>query len=161
MAEPRDTLDLWDYRKRVTLIYDDVREAAPDQATWQRWRDARDELFRIHPQSAIDEGQRQAFTGLDYFPYDPAWRFLATVEADDPDNTTLHHSAAGTTPSRRFGVARFFVGTELVKLPLYWFDAYGGGVFLPFRGPTHRPAPLRGGRPLLHTPQGPRPGGAR
>jgi len=46
-----DELTLLDWKRRVFELYAEVRaEPEPEQA-WRRWRDVRDELFRIHPTS--------------------------------------------------------------------------------------------------------------
>ncbi|MDH3730422.1 MAG: DUF1684 domain-containing protein [Acidimicrobiia bacterium] len=154
MAEPHDTLELWDYRRRVADIYRDVRSSSPDLAAWQRWRAERDRLLADHPQSALDAAQRVAFDGLEYFPYDPAWRFAAEIEAADGESAELRHSAAGSTGSTLFGVANLFIGAHSVTLNLYWLDDYGGGVFLPFRDETNGEASYGGGRYLLDTAKG-------
>ena len=65
-----DTLDLWDYRRRVADLYASVRGATPGEATWLNWREQRDTLFATHPQSAIPPEQRAALEGLPYFDYD-------------------------------------------------------------------------------------------
>lgn len=154
MTEPQQTLDLWDYRRRVAALYGDVRSSPPTMETWQRWRSERDGLFADHPQSALDTSQRTVFKGLDYFPYDPAWRIEAEIEAMAANETELDHSAAGSTSSTVFGVARFPIGTHLVRLPLYWLTGYGGGVFLPFTDETNGTATYGGGRYLLDTAKG-------
>ena len=61
--EPRATLALWDYRRRVADIYAGVREMAPD-AGWDHWRAGRDTLFAEHSQSALAEERRSSFGGL-------------------------------------------------------------------------------------------------
>lgn len=154
MTEPQDTLELWDYRRQVAELYSAVRSSGPDQATWQRWQAGRDLLFHRHPKSSLDAAQRADFKGLEYFPYDPAWRFEAAVEAVAADATELGHSAAGSTPSTLFGVARFPIGDRVVRLPLYWLSGYSGGVFLPFTDATNNTATYGGGRYLLDTAKG-------
>lgn len=154
MSEPYDTLELWDYRRRVGEIYGALRAAAPDQAVWQRWCDGRDRLFANHPQSPLAAAQKVAFKGLNYFPFDPAWRFEAEVEPAAGEPAELGHNAAGSTPATLFGVARLFVGEQLVRLPLYWLNDYGGGVFVPFTDHTNGTATYGGGRYLLDTAKG-------
>src|ERR1700682_6503288 len=73
-----DYLDLVDWRRRVGDLY---RLRGPDAA--EAFRRGRDDLFRNHPQSPIED--RATFAGLDYFPVDPAYRTVAVLEpADDP-----------------------------------------------------------------------------
>jgi uncharacterized protein len=57
-------LDLLDYRRRVTDLYRAVREAKGDPAACTAFRQARDDLFRSHPQSALDAEQKAVFKGL-------------------------------------------------------------------------------------------------
>jgi len=51
-------LDLLDYRRRVAELYQRVRLMDDPQAAWQHWRQARDELFGTHSQSALTADQR-------------------------------------------------------------------------------------------------------
>ena len=67
------------------------RESATDpHAAWLHWRDARDELFRDHPQSPLTSDAKARFGGLSYFDYDPALRLTAKFEPADP--TEIPHS---------------------------------------------------------------------
>ena len=69
--------ELADYRRRVAAMYAAVRDSTLDPAaTCQRFRESRDQLFRTHPQSALSPERRSDFTGLRYFDYDPAYRFV-------------------------------------------------------------------------------------
>jgi uncharacterized protein len=57
-----DTLDLWDYRRRVHDMYSRVRERGRGQEAWADWIAARDDLFATHPQSPLED--LTAFGGL-------------------------------------------------------------------------------------------------
>jgi hypothetical protein len=46
-------LTLVDWRRRVAEMYAAVRADADHESAWNRWRVARDELFRDHPQSPL------------------------------------------------------------------------------------------------------------
>jgi uncharacterized protein len=122
-----------------------VRAAADPEQGWRRWRAVRDELFRDHPQSPSP-----GYTGLDYFPYDPALRVLAEVEPAEEELREIAGSAGSLTTFRRFGRAQLPVGT----LELYWLEGYGGGVFLPFADGTSGHESYGGGRYLLDTVKG-------
>lgn len=147
-------LSLWDYRRRVTELYREVRGASDAAAAWERWRRARDELFAAHPQSALDPEARAGFAGLSYFPYDPRWALVGDVEPLPGHPLILDHSGEGTTAFRAIGQARFEFEGETLRLPLYWLDTYGGGVFLPFRDLTSGTTTYGGGRYLLDTAKG-------
>jgi uncharacterized protein (DUF1684 family) len=55
---------------------------------------------------------------------------------------------------RRFARARFELHGEPCALELYWLEAYGGGVFLPFGDATGGGETYGGGRYLLDTVKG-------
>ena len=154
VSEPHDTMDLLEYRRIVFETYAAAREAGGGAAAWSRWRTDRDELFATHPQSALLPSARESFTGLPYFPYDPAWRIEVTVEPLAGEDIRIGHSAEGETGFRRFGRVRFDVGADQVDLTLFWLAGYGGGVFLPFRDGTSGSETYGGGRYLLDTVKG-------
>jgi uncharacterized protein (DUF1684 family) len=149
-----DELDLLDWKRRVFSLYADVRAAAePDQA-WRRWRAARDELFEAHPQSPLPAARREAFGGLPYFDYDPALRALADLSPASGDRLAIGSSGDEAILFRHFATARFELGGETLELGVYWLEAYGGGVFLPFADSTRGWETYGGGRYLLDTVKG-------
>lgn len=133
-------LDLLDWKRHVFELYAEIRAAADPEAAWTRWRAVRDELFRDHPQSP-----KPGYTGLEYFPYDPALRFLGDVEPAEPEPREIDGFLF-----RRFAHVHFELGT----LELYWLEGYGGGVFLPFRDGTSGRETYGAGRYLLDTVKG-------
>ena len=103
------------------------------------------------PQSPIPQPRRAAFTGLRYFPEDGA----AVCEAPcaDGDGGQLEIDTGGpdgVLRYRRVGV----VGTPYGPLTLWWLEAYGGGLFLPFRDATCGHESYGGGRYLTDTVKG-------
>ena len=54
----------------------------------------------------------------------------------------------------RFAVARFALGEAECELELYWLDAYGGGLFVPFADATSGAETYGAGRYLLDTVKG-------
>jgi uncharacterized protein (DUF1684 family) len=145
------TFDLWDYRRRVHDIYRRVREGEGETA-WQEWRRARDALFAEHPQSPIED--RSAFQGLEYFDYDPQWRTLAEFIPVDDEPGLINTSGEGAARFIKTGVLQFEVKEQRATLDVLWLDAYGGGVFLPFRDTTNGVSTYGGGRYLLDTVKG-------
>jgi uncharacterized protein (DUF1684 family) len=154
MSEPGDTLDLWDYRRRVEAIYRDVRRGPPGPATHERWRAQRDVLFRTHSQTPLALDVLPTWSGIDSYAYDPSWRIDAVVEACEPRRFGADHSGPGSTPLIPFGRVNFRAGATDVALSLFWLDTYGGGVFLPFRDATNGDTTYGGGRYLLDTAKG-------
>jgi uncharacterized protein (DUF1684 family) len=138
-----DELDLTDWREQVTRLYLSAVDLAGFRAT-------RDALFARHAQSPIPAEQRPAFTGLRYFPPDPA----AVVEVPvRPAQGRLQIDTGGpdgVVQYRRAGIAE----TPWGPLTLWWIEAYGGGLFLPYRDGTCGRESYGGGRYLTDTVKG-------
>lgn len=145
-------LDLLDYRRRAFALYAAVREMSRTDpaAAHARWRAERDELFRSHPQSALAEEQRRAFSGLRYFPYEPRFRFAAPLVAEEGERSEIQTSTGEALAMRQVGRVELPVGA----LPVFWIDVYGGGIFIPFRDATSGRETYGGGRYLLDTVKG-------
>lgn len=145
-------LELLDYRRRVFGLYAAVRDIARTDpaAAHARWRAERDELFRSHPQSALDEEQRRTFAGLRYFSYDPRFRFTAALIAEEGDRFEVQTSTGAAMAMRQVGRVELAIGS----LPVFWIDVYGGGLFIPFRDATSGSLTYGGGRYLLDTVKG-------
>jgi uncharacterized protein (DUF1684 family) len=153
-------LDLADWRRSVAEMYAAWRnesESDPEGAT-QRLRAAREELFRNHPQTPLKEQDRARFGGLSYFPYDPAYRFTATVEPAAPPAPNQLALAmqlpASVTPQfsfRLIGRARLSGPLAGAVLPVFWMEGYAGGLFVPFRDATSGSETYGAGRYLLDT----------
>jgi uncharacterized protein (DUF1684 family) len=84
-------------------------------------------------------------------PYDPSFVWNVRVDTD-VERELLHvgTSDGGEIAFIRFGRVSLPVGT----LDVFWLDAYGGGVFLPFRDATAGGTTYGGGRYLLDTAKG-------
>jgi uncharacterized protein (DUF1684 family) len=147
-----DLLDLWDYRRRVDDMYRDVRREGSGAETRDRWAAARDLLFATHPQTPIEDVA--SFAGIPYHPYDPDWRVIGAFVATGEDATSLDHSDTGRTRFVTIGEVGFTVAGHEASLQVLWLDAYGGGIFLPFRDETNGETTYGGGRYLLDTVKG-------
>jgi len=145
--------ELLDYRRSVSDLYTRVRHLElSDEERCRQFREARDELFRSHPQSALSAEQKAGFTGLRYYPYDPAFRFLLPVDTDvEPAILEMELQDDGLVRMQRFGKVHFAVDDRAVSLSLFWILGYAGGVFLPFRDLTGQDETYGGGRYLLDT----------
>jgi uncharacterized protein (DUF1684 family) len=146
------TLDLWDYRRRVHDIYRRVRQGGPGEDTWSEWIKNRHHLFSTHPQSPIED--RTTFGCLSYFTYNPAWRGMGHFSPVGDEATLLEHSGEGSTRFIKVGVVDFEIAGNTGPLEVLWLDAYGGGVFLPFRDASNGLTTYGGGRYLLDTVKG-------
>jgi len=148
-------LDLLDYRHKIFELYRDIRTTEDAAVGREIFRKTKDELFRTHPQSALNAEQQAAFTGLHYYDYDPAYRVTAKVDLNvEPETLTIELEGDGSFSYRRFGQVTFTLPTGTGRLSLFWINGYGGGVFLPFGDTTNRQTTYGAGRYLYDTIKG-------
>ncbi len=145
-------MTLLDWRRRVAELYAEVRASAERDpgGTLGRFRFERDRLFRDHPESPLEPEARAGFRGLSYWPYDPAMRFEADVEALPAEPVTATSLSGDAFPLERIGRVRLPVGA----LEVYWIAVYGGGILVPFRDATSGTETYGAGRYLLDTIKG-------
>ena len=141
-----DRFDLLDWKRRVFDLYAEVRSTPDPRAAWERWREARDELFHGHAQSPVPESER----------YEPEARALATIEPSAPERYDIATSGEGegSYAFTRFAIARFELEAGPQALELYWLEGYGGGLFVPFRDSTAGQETYGAGRYVLDTVKG-------
>lgn len=151
-AEPTHSLTLADYRRRVAESYAAIRHTADPRKAWTVWRADRDALFASHPQSPVTD--RSSFAGLPFFPYQPHFRVAGEVHAEESARLAIPHSGSGSTVFVRIGRVAFTIAGVANHLDLYWLDAYGGGLFLPFRDLSNGDTTYGGGRYLLDSVKG-------
>jgi uncharacterized protein (DUF1684 family) len=146
------SMTLLEWRRRVAAMYADVRSraGAEPEAALHAFRRAKDELFATHPDSPLPAHERETFRGLGYWPYDPGLRCVVPVETLDAAGAAATSLGGETFSLQRFGQVRLPVGT----LEAYWIEAYGGGVFVPFRDATSGSETYGAGRYLLDTVKG-------
>jgi uncharacterized protein (DUF1684 family) len=143
-----ERLELLEWKRRIFGLYQQVRDSRHPEQAWEHWRAVREELYTAHPQSPRLGAVPR------YFDYDAAFRVTAEVEASEPQRVEVNGSAHSVVPFTRFGRARFELLGEQRSLELYWLDAYGGGVFLPFADATSGRETYGAGRYLLDTVKG-------
>jgi uncharacterized protein (DUF1684 family) len=154
MATAAEMLDLLDWKRRVSALYEEVRAAPEPAHAWALWRSVRDELFRTHPQSPLPADARPEFAGLDYYDYDPACRIVAELADAEAEPQPVETSGVQPMLFRRFARASFELRGEPLELEVYSLEGYGGGVFLPFRDATSGRETYGGGRYVLDTVKG-------
>lgn len=149
------TLELADYRRTVAEAYADARAAGSSAEGWQAWRGRRDAVIGTHVQSPLPAGQRTTDWHTPLFDHDPAWRVTGTLTpAAEPVTFEIPHSSDGSTTVVEVGQVAFTVDQQPLTLTVFWLDAYGGGLFLPFRDQTSGSKTYGGGRYLLDTVKG-------
>jgi len=157
-------LELTDWRRRVAVMWEAWRsEAGADPvAAAERFRAHKDELFREHPQTPLLQADRPGFSALPYWPYDAAYRMEVTLEPDAPGtgptplgggSGAIAMPSSGEEAIRFRRIGRVELGGPLAgqSLSVFWIDAYGGGIFLPFRDTTSGSETYGAGRYLLDT----------
>jgi uncharacterized protein (DUF1684 family) len=138
-----DDLDLADWRERVARLY-------LSDADLAGFRAGRDALFAHHPQSPIPPDARPSFRGLPYFAENPETVVEAPVRPATGGESIDTGGPDGVVHYRRAGIA----DTPWGPLTLWWIEAYGGGLFLPFRDGTAGRRTYGGGRYLTDTVKG-------
>ncbi|MEO1061209.1 MAG: DUF1684 domain-containing protein [Actinomycetota bacterium] len=154
MTTSQDLVELIDYRRRVDDLYAAIRQQSDLEDAWWPWRAGRDGLFATHPQSPVSPERRTDFEGMAFHEYDPSWCLAATIEAVDDETVDLGHSGAGETRFVRFATLRAERLGEAITLDALWLDAYGGGIFVPFRDATNGDTTYGGGRYVLDAAKG-------
>jgi hypothetical protein len=146
-------LELTEWRRDVAALYAAVRRCADPVEGHAIWQAGRDDLFRDHPQTPLLPDDPLRETGLPYWPYDPALRFVCALEPSEPEERHVPTSSDGTIDMHRIGLVRLpdpVGGT----LDVWWLDQYGGGLFLPMRDATAGRTSYGAGRYLLDTAKG-------
>jgi uncharacterized protein len=154
MRTPEETLSLLDWKRHIFDLYRNVRAHDDPRAAWSLWRETRDDLFVSHEQSPIPPEQRASFAGVPLFDYDPSLRFAVQLIQAEPERYDIASSRDGTYSFTRFARAPLRIGGKDVELEVYWLEAYGGGVFVPFRDGTSGKTTYGAGRYLLDTVKG-------
>jgi uncharacterized protein (DUF1684 family) len=149
-----DRLELLDWKRRVFSLYEEVRRHPDPKSAWRHWGARRNELLRDHPQSPLPADRRRDFPGLELFDYDPGARATAEITAAAEESYDVPSSGEGTFTLTRFATANFELGSDELRLELYWLEGYGGGLFLPFRDETSGDETYGAGRYLLDTVKG-------
>jgi hypothetical protein len=99
-------------------------------ATLEQYRRHKDLFFKSHPQSPLTPEQQQSFTGLRYFPENPALRLSLPIEVfSDAAPVVMQTSTGDTATYLRFGKVRVPISDQEVQLTIY---ANGDTFFLPF-----------------------------
>ena len=153
-ASVREILSLAEWRRTVSELYADVRADVDPEHGWQRWCDERRALFSSHEQSPIPAVDRPGYEGPNVFDYDPAARVTAELIELEPQRIEVGTSDGSSTRFLRFARAAFSLYGQDGSLDVFWLDAYGGGLYLPFRDLTSGATTYGGGRYLLDSVKG-------
>jgi uncharacterized protein (DUF1684 family) len=107
----------------------------------EQFRAEKDAYFKSGHGSPIPAAEREAFSGLPYYPVDPTLRFegrvLEPYLGDEPSNFQIPSSDGKLRPAHRAGIVAFELDGGRRVLTAYTFD--GGNdesLFVPFLDPT-------------------------
>ncbi|MEA2608236.1 MAG: uncharacterized protein QOJ75_479 [Chloroflexota bacterium] len=114
-------------------------------------RAGKDEYFRTSRDSPIPAEKRAGFTGLPYFPADPAYRFeglrLQPYDGTEPPAFQIPTSDGQLRPARRAGTFTFELGGNPRSLTAYVLPG-GDSLFVPFLDKTSASETYGAGRYL-------------
>jgi uncharacterized protein (DUF1684 family) len=103
-------------------------------ASLESQRMEKDHFFKHGPYSPIED--RTNFSGLDYYPPDPVYRYVLPLQkADQPELLTFQTSTGDEQTYNRLGTIEFEVAGETARLAVYKSTDHDG-LFLPFRDAT-------------------------
>jgi uncharacterized protein len=146
-------VELTDWRRRVAELYAAVRATDDPSAGHEVWRIGRDALLRDHPQSPVQPDDPLRSTGVPVWPYDPALRWELAIGPADDLVRDLDSANDGQIRMRRIGQVELPAPIG-ATLDVWWFEQYGGGLFLPLRDGTAGTTTYGAGRYLLDTAKG-------
>lgn len=96
-------------------------------------RAEKDMYFRRDPYGPIED--RTNFSGLNYYPPDPAFRFTLPLQRAEPEPLTFQTSTGDERVYQRIGTVEFEVEGQTAQLAIYKSEDYDE-LFLPFRDAT-------------------------
>lgn len=94
------------------------------------FRKMKDEFYATDAQSPLTEEQKQAFTGLHYYPENPDLKFTLTIEEfSKKEKVSIQTSKGDVRSYERFGKITFPIKEKSVSLTIYRAEQ---DFFLPF-----------------------------
>jgi len=112
------------------------------------FRKNKDAFFKDHYQSPLDNLEKKSFTGLKYFPENPALRFdLEMEEYPNPERIIMPTSTGDEQEYWQVGQITFSVKDQPATLQVYQ-DVNGGDYFIPFVDASAPAETYGGGRYL-------------
>lgn len=115
-----------------------------------RYREEADAFFKSHPQSPLTPEQQAVFSGLDWFPPDPALEFEITAEEfAEKESVVMPRSSDKKPPAtyQKWGRLHFEIAGQAVSL-LLLYSAEHDHFFLGFWDATSGHESYAGGRYL-------------
>jgi uncharacterized protein (DUF1684 family) len=147
-------LELADWRREMYAVYAEIRAGDDPERAHARWQARRDHLFSHHPQSPLPADSPLRASGVPYWPYDPALRWVLPLEpVTEPAEHGVDTGSDGISRLRQVGWITLPEPFG-ARLAVWWLAQYGGGLFLPLRDASAGRSSYGGGRYLLDTAKG-------
>ena len=146
-------LSLVDWRTRVSDLYAAVRAESDPAAGHRLWVEGRTELFATHPQSPTAHQPELREPGVEYWPYEPALRFVVPVLDAEPDERDVDGGDDGSVTMQRIGRVELPAPVD-GSLDVWWLHQYAGGLFIPMKDGTAGDGSYGAGRYLIDTIKG-------
>ena len=124
------SLTLLDWRRRVALLYADVRGEPDPAAAHAHWRTTRDDLLRDHPDSPVPPPRARLPGRPDRTTTTRRLRFDSPSTPRGPPGTWGPHRHRRDRPVRPHRLRPPPGGGDL---DVWWLASYGGGLFVPVK----------------------------
>ncbi len=115
------------------------------------WRAMKNEKFRTSEKSPLPEKDKENFSGLPYFPVNPALRLKVTLKKlETPEPMDMLTSDGSPRKVLRYGYFTFILDDKVQRLYAYKFinSSNDSLLFIPFRDSTSGEESYAGGRYL-------------
>lgn len=119
----------------------------------EAFRKQKDKFFKEHTESPLLQEDRESFEGLDYFPFNPAYRVTATLVPDsNPGIFRVQTTTGDFKEYTRIGRLEFELEGQKYSLTAFMPPAdepmHGNRIFVPFRDETSAKTTYGAGRYL-------------
>jgi uncharacterized protein (DUF1684 family) len=115
------------------------------------WRADRDNFFKTHPRSPLTSNDKRTFKGMKYYPFDPVYFFLGSIERyilhiNNPKYYATFLTNKGTNKRYlRYGKFRFGLNGKDYTIEVYK-SILSDMLFIPFKDLTNGKETYEGGR---------------
>ncbi len=115
------------------------------------WRKDRDDFFKTHPRSPLTSNDKKTFKGMKYYPFDPVYVFLGSIERyilhiNNPKYYATFLTNKGTNKRYlRYGKFRFALNGKDYTIEVYK-SILSDMLFIPFKDLTNGKETYEGGR---------------
>lgn len=161
MFTPNNPFTLIEWQRSITQLYALIRGMAVNnqKEAWMAYCTMRNALFKDHLNSPLNPEQKTTFKELSYYPYNPAWRTIGTINPNVKRETfKIYSGSDNIVQYTRVGCIDFELEIkqkkEQLTLNIYWLGGYGSGLLLPFGDKTNGKETYSGGRYLYDTIKG-------